>query len=165
MTNPSWTYRLGSGRTFSQLGDDQAGKSLQSLGRQLYKEGQGIIAESQGLVPVDTTALKSSAYTAEPVYDGTEVKVVFGYGGPAAQINPKTGELTDSYALYVHENLDAFHKVGTAKFLEMPFDQAKEGMDERVANNMRADLHGLGGFTDNTPSGGTSLEPEGGMGI
>jgi hypothetical protein len=32
--------------------------------------------------------------------------------------------------------------VGTAKFLEMPFDQAKRGMGARIANGIRSDMHG-----------------------
>lgn len=139
MADPFKTFRLESGRTFEQVGDMQASQALLSLGRQLYKEGLGIMASSQGLVPVDTSALRSSGYVAEPTFEGSETEVLLGYGGPAAKINPKTGESTDSYALYVHENLDAFHKVGTAKYLEMPFDQAKNDMGERVAKGMASD--------------------------
>ena len=142
MANPSWTFRLASGRSFDQVGADQARQTAQAFGRQIYKEGLGIMAESQGLVPVDTSALRSSGYVGEPSIEGNEVQVVLGYGGPAAKINPKTHESTDSYALYVHENLDAFHKVGTAKYLEMPFDQAKEGMPARVAAGMRSEKYG-----------------------
>lgn len=135
--DPLKTFRLESGKTFSQLGAEQSKVALESLGGALYREAQGIIAASTGLVPVDTGALKSSAYTAEPVYEGSRVTVDMGYGGPAAQINPKTGESTDGYALMVHENLDAFHPTGSAKFLELPFNQATEGMGARVARNMK----------------------------
>lgn len=33
---------------------------------------------------------------------------------------------TQSYALYVHENLNAYHPVGQAKFLETPLRQNKD---------------------------------------
>ena len=40
---------------------------------------------------------------------------------------------TQSYAIYVHENLTAHHDVGQAKFLQQPFYGAVNGMAERVA--------------------------------
>lgn len=138
---PFRTYRTASGKDVAQLGAEFAEKRLISLGRGLYREGQGIMAASQPLVPVDTAALRSSDYVAEPevLEGGRTVRVELGYGGPAAKINPKTGESTDGYALVVHENLEAFHKVGTAKFLELPFNQATRGMDGRLAEFVRKD--------------------------
>lgn len=131
-----------SGRSVRRILQDYGAKAVASLGRQMYREGVGIGAASQGLVPVDTSALRSSLYVTEPYYDVGIIRVDIGYGGPAAKINPKTGESTDGYALMVHENLEAFHPVGTAKFLEMPFDQAKRGMAARLAAGIRSDMHG-----------------------
>lgn len=159
------SYRTGSGKSISALLSQYGERAEKSLGAQLYREAQGIMASSQGLVPVDTGALRSSGYVKEPEREGDQVVVTLGYGGPAAKINPKSGESTDGYAIHVHENLDAVHKVGTAKFLELPFDQAKSGMAGRIANNIRADLHGMGGFTAGSAEGGASLEPEGGLGL
>lgn len=136
--DPLKTFRLESGKSFTQLGEQKSREALQLLGGALYREGQGILAESQGLVPVDTGALRASGYTTEPQYQGKTVIVDIGYGGPAAKINPKTGESTAGYALYVHENLDAFHKVGTCKFLEWPFLQAISGMAARIGDFMRS---------------------------
>jgi len=136
------TYRTKSGIGIAERGSQIAGVKLKALGVGLYREGLGIMAASQGLVPVDTSALRSSGYVLPPEYDDKSVIVYLGYGGPAAKINPKTGESTAGYALYVHENLDAFHPVGTAKYLELPFDQAKRGMDERLAQAMRQAAHG-----------------------
>lgn len=142
MADPFKAYRTASGRSVQDSLKLFGDKAEKSLGRQLYREATGIIMSSQGLVPVDTTALKSSKYVTEPERDGDVITVFLGYGGPAAQINKKTGESTDAYALYVHENLEAFHPVGTAKYLEMPFDQAKSGMGARIAAAIRADMHG-----------------------
>jgi hypothetical protein len=144
MADPFKAYSTGSGKTVTQILEKYGARAGASLGTQLYKEGQGILASSQGLVPVDTTALKSSGYVTEPERKGDQLEVLIGYGGPAAQINIKTGESTDGYALYVHENLEAHHPVGTAKYLEMPFDQAKRGMGGRIAAGMRSDLGGGG---------------------
>jgi hypothetical protein len=38
-----------------------------------------------------------------------------------------------SYALWVHENLDALHQNGEAKFLERPFMEYRKFMQHRVA--------------------------------
>lgn len=158
--DPLKTFRLESGKTFEQLGAERGNDALRRLGGGLYKEGLGIMASSQGLVPVDTTALRSSGYVSEPRYEGKTVTVDIGYGGPAAKINRKTGESTAGYALYVHENLDAFHKVGTAKFLEMPFDQAAEGMGGRLGNEIKT----AGGFTGTMAEGSGAAVGEGEVG-
>ena len=140
MSAPFKSYTTASGRSISRILEDYGEAAAEELGRQLYLEAQGILAESEPLVPVDTGALRGSGYVEEPVREGYTISVYFGYGGPAAKINPKTGESTDSYALRVHENLEAFHPVGTAKFLEMPFDQATVGIGARIASNMRSQL-------------------------
>ncbi len=142
MADPFKSYRTGSGKSITAVLSDYGERAAVSLGRQLYREGLGIMASSEGLVPVDTSALRSSGYVQQPIRAGKTITVFLGYGGPAAKINSKTGESTDGYALIVHENLEAFHPVGTAKYLEMPFDQAKRGMAARVAAGIRSDMHG-----------------------
>lgn len=117
-------------------------KVAPALGVALYKEGSRILSESQPLVPVDTGTLRASGYVTPPVREGDTVKVTIGYGGPAAKINPKTGESSESYAIYVHENLEAHHPVGQAKYLETPFNAAKQGIDERIIAEVRAQLAG-----------------------
>lgn len=155
VVGPFKAYKTGSGKTITQMLTERGQKAAVSLGKQLYLEGSGILAASQGLVPVDTSALKSSGYVSEPEQEGDRITVNIGYGGPAAKVNPKTGESTDGYAIYVHENLEAFHPVGTAKFLEIPFNAAQKGMGGRIAAGMKADLAGgtpeagdLGGLGD-----------------
>ena len=138
------SYKTASGKSvYETLSQRYGGERVAaSLGKELYREATGIMESSRGLVPVDTGALRSSGYVKPPEQEGNRITVYLGYGGPAAQINPKSGQSTDGYALYVHENLDAVHKVGTAKYLEMPFDQAKSGMGNRIAVNMANDLRG-----------------------
>lgn len=142
MTPPFKAYRTASGRTVEQTLKQYGDKAAAALGKQLYREANGIMSASGPLVPVDTNALRSSGYVQPPEQEGSHISVSFGYGGPAAKINPKTGQSTDAYALFVHENLEAFHKVGSAKYLEMPFDQARTGMGKRIAEGLRADLAG-----------------------
>lgn len=141
-SGPFKAYRTASGSSVQAMLRRVGDKAAKALGKQLYNEGQGIIEASSGLVPVDTGTLKSSRYTAEPVREGDRITVEIGYGGPAAKINPKSGESSDGYAIIVHENLEAFHKTGVAKFLELPFNQAKHGMGARIAAGMRTDLNG-----------------------
>lgn len=69
-----------------------------------------VAAESQGLVPVDTGALKASMRVDRPEVSRSVVAVSISYGGPAAP-----------YAEFVHENMNARHpRGGQAKFLETP---------------------------------------------
>lgn len=140
-------YKTGSGRRISDILRDYAEDAMKPLATGLYREAQGIMAQSKPLVPVDTGSLRASGYVDEPVIEGTaaigkQITVNFGYGGVASKINPKTGEPTGEYALYVHENLEAFHKVGIAKYLEVPFSAARSGMSERLADYVQGKLHG-----------------------
>jgi len=73
----------------------------------VYQEALVVQRLSMQLTPVLTGALRASHETKRPRTDGGSLVVDIVVGGPAAP-----------YALYVHENLDAHHKVGQAKFLE-----------------------------------------------
>lgn len=154
------TYRTGSGLRIQEVLAQYGEKAAKSLGKNLYREGLGIIEQSKGLVPVDTGALRSSAYTAPPIRDGDHITVELGYGGPAGYGVPKDIGLAAlaiggffrrgpaEYAIYVHENLEAHHPVGMAKFLQIPFDMATRGMSGRIADGMSADLGTNAGIGD-----------------
>jgi len=45
---------------------------------------------------------------------------------------------TQEYAIYVHENLEAFHSVGQAKYLEVPFRLRAPGAKDRVMARIAA---------------------------
>jgi hypothetical protein len=81
------------------------------LASALYMEAERLMTESKEVyVPVDTGTLRTSGHVEPIKYTGkTSVEVSLGYGGPAA-----------FYALEVHENLNAHHVVGMAKYLETP---------------------------------------------
>lgn len=74
--------------------------------RQAYAECEMIMAKSKRLVPVDTGTLRASGRVVAEPSGGASCE----YGGAAG-----------SYAIYVHEDLEAHHPVGQAKFLEEPF--------------------------------------------
>jgi hypothetical protein len=90
-------------------------------GRALYQEALAIQKVSMRRTPVDTGALRASHETLEPFFDGGEVRVAIAVGGPAAP-----------YALVVHEDLDAHHNVGEAKFLEKSVLEAAQNLSERL---------------------------------
>ena len=57
---------------------------------------------------------------------GRDISVTIVVGGPAA-----------SYAIYVHEDLDAWHDVGQAKFLESTINESKPFMARRVGKRIK----------------------------
>lgn len=67
--------------------------------------------ESQKRTPVDEGNLKASHYTAMQ--------------STGSKISGQVG-CTAEYAVYVHENLEARHTIGQAKFLENAFDAKEE---------------------------------------
>lgn len=93
--------------------------------QQVEKFTTELYLESTEQVPIETTALLQSAYrTVTPVFGGYLGKV--GYGGNGDPVNPKTGLRVSDYMLAVHENLEAYHAEGKAKFLEDPAREIRE---------------------------------------
>lgn len=110
-------------------------KAEHALEAELYLEAQGIQTAVTPLVPVDTGTLRNSWSIETPTLHmsgptaGIQERpipgeVILGYGGPAA-----------TYAWWVHE-IPANHMVGSWKYLEIPFNQAKMGFANRVAVGM-----------------------------
>lgn len=90
-----------------------------SIARDTYKRGLRILEVATRLVPVDTGVLRGSGFVQIPEIAGDRVSTTIAFGGPAAP-----------YAFIVHEDLDAFHQVGQAKYLEEPFLAEQDGMLE-----------------------------------
>lgn len=42
------------------------------------------------------------------------------------------------YAIYVHENLEAYHRIGQAKYLEEPLRLYRADMQARIASELKA---------------------------
>ena len=100
----------------ARLWEQDQAASVQAL----REEAETIMTESKRRVPVKYGTLKGSGFV-EPTEDGVRLA----YGGAASD-----------YAIYVHENLDANHPVGEAKYLERPVLEALPGLAERVAKTM-----------------------------
>ena len=47
---------------------------------------------------------------------------------------------TQNYAIYVHENLEAHHEVGQAKFLEQPAREIAEQLGTMIASDLKSGL-------------------------
>lgn len=91
------------------------GEIAANMERGLIKAGQFLKMKSQEVVPVDTGALKASAFV-KKIGSGFKTQVEVGYDVKAI----RSGQLV-SYAIYVHERLDQYHKPGTyARFLSRP---------------------------------------------
>ena len=78
-------------------------------------------------VPVLTGALLRSGMVADPEFEsGVGVSVEMGFGGP--------GSGAESYALEQHEWLFYRHVIGSAKYLEIPFNILAPALEEKLAN-------------------------------
>jgi hypothetical protein len=80
--------------------------------------------ESQRKTPVETGALRAS-HQVSVLATRRDVTGTIAVGGPAAP-----------YALYVHENLEAFHPVGQAKFLESTLTESAPFLKGRIAQRI-----------------------------
>ena len=103
--------------------------------RALRHEAQEAFAQSQDEVPVDTGALKNSGRLRPEtgVYErGNEVYVELTYGGSATE-----------YSIYVHENLEANHPHGNAKYLEGPMSRQVNGISGRIADKVERATKGM----------------------
>lgn len=100
------------------------------FGRALYQEALIEQKEAMQRCPVATGTLRGSHETSLPDLSGGEISVTISAGGPAAP-----------YAAAVHYNLEAYHPVGEALWLERTLIESKPFIGQRVAN--RIDLNRL----------------------
>lgn len=96
------------------------------VGHALRAEAEIEMTEAKRRTPVLTGVLKGSGHVTGPTWRGREVTVELKFGGPAAP-----------YAVAVHENLEAFHKNGEAKFLERPLMESAPHLAARVARRIK----------------------------
>ena len=94
-------------------------------GQALRAEAEIEMTEAKRRTPVKTGTLKGSGHVIGPIFRFGLIRAVLAFGGPAR-----------GYAIYVHENLEAWHKNGQAKFLESTLRQSAKSLAERVARRM-----------------------------
>lgn len=92
------------------------------LSQAVYESALEVERFSRDMTPYDTGVLEGSHITGKPEFTADDVLCAITVGGPAAP-----------YAVYVHENLDAFHKYGQAKFLELAVLTSREEYFNHVA--------------------------------
>ncbi len=86
------------------------------------------LAEMKRRTPVDTGALQSSGHLV-PVIQGKLCIVHIVFGGPGVD-----------YALVVHEDLDAFHRVGQAKYVESVLMESAAFMRTRLGRRIQVQM-------------------------
>lgn len=98
------------------------------LATAMYQEGQIEVTEMKRRCPVDMTEdaphpgnLRASIHVKKPQRKGNQVSMTFATGKQAP------------YAVYVHENPDAFHEVGEWKFMESVLNESRSSMGKRIA--------------------------------
>lgn len=117
-------------RGFSAGLERHARQVPQFVGDALYAEGQEIMTDSkENYTPVDVGTLRDSGYVDDPDIRGGKVGVEIGYGGEA-----------EDYAVVQHEDMSLHHTVGGPKFLEIPFNEHANGMDDRIAERVKRRL-------------------------
>lgn len=95
------------------------------LGNALRAEAEIEMTEAKRRTPVRFGHLRASGYVEGPIIAQGDIAVRLAFGGPSAP-----------YAIYVHENMEAFHPVGQAKFLESVLLESAPYLAERVAARM-----------------------------
>lgn len=106
-------------------------KHAEVVKQAMHDEAKIEMTESQRRVPVLTGDLKASGKVSEPKQEGRNVFVALSYGGPDSP--------AQDYAVVVHEDLEAFHPVGQAKYLESVLNESKPYMLGRIARRVRFD--------------------------
>lgn len=103
---------------------------------------EDILKDSLNQVPRETDTLaKSAFYEIQGSY--RNFTAIIGYGGNGDPINPKTGVPSSEYMVAVHENLEAIHPVGKAKFLEDPVNSYTDKLPRTFAQSVRDELKGV----------------------
>ena len=103
----------------------------------LYQETQVEATEVKRRTPVWNPAralphghtpgsLRASVHVVGPIRTGNTIYTLIAAGGPSAP-----------YAVYVHEDLDALHASGQAKFIESVILESRAYMAQRVLKRVR----------------------------
>ena len=95
----------------------------EAVGSALHEELEIELLEAKQRTPVDTGALRASGFVEGPKVRRGHISDRIVFGGPAAP-----------YAVIVHEDLEAHHPVGQAKFLESVLVESAPYLLERTVD-------------------------------
>ena len=115
----------------------------ESVARAMYTNAEFLMTESKKEVPVDTGTARSSGFVDEPKITSSSISVTLGYGGPASKVNPKGGTAAD-YIEILHEDTQAHHTTGKAKFLEDPVRRNAKTFFNDVLKSVRDEIRRRG---------------------
>lgn len=142
-------------KTIEFKGLDEVTKKLRALavsmgdaaGKALRAEGEIEMTEAKRRVPVDTGALRASGHVEGPsggtrslaTFDAGTKKGTFGAGSGASDVSVRLvfGGPAADYAVPVHENMEAFHPTGQAKYLESVLLESAPHLAQRVAARIK----------------------------
>lgn len=126
MVEPTFTFELkGTAEVLAKITAElqsMSGKAEAALSQEAERE----MTESKKRVPVDTGTLRNSGHVQPPERTADGVSVTMGFGGAA-----------DDYAIVVHEDLEAFHDDGQAKYLESVLQESAPHLLERIASRIK----------------------------
>lgn len=103
----------------------------------LYQEAQIEMTEAKRRTPVwnperplprghTPGSLRASGFVHDPKREGRRIYVELTFGNESVD-----------YAVYVHEDLDAFHATGQPKFLERTLNESAPNMAERLGRRLK----------------------------
>lgn len=98
----------------------------EQFGAALMSEAEIEMTEAKNRTPVKTGTLKASGIVTGPTFVNGEISVKLSFGGAA-----------NGYAIFVHENMEAFHRIGQAKFLESVILESAPYLPQRVADRIQ----------------------------
>jgi hypothetical protein len=107
---------------------DRLVRAMPEMGKQvLREEAELTITDAKRQTPVDTGALRSSGFADSVNDDGMAAVMQF-------------GNSSVDYALVVHEDLDARHPSGNAKYLENAMLSRQPGMEARLGAKLASQI-------------------------
>lgn len=96
-----------------------------SVLKAIHKFGRIELGEMKKITPFETGELVDSGFY-EVEVSGNLIKLIMGFSA--------------HHAIFVHEDLEAFHSRGQAKYFEIPWNAAMPHFLERVAADVKSDL-------------------------
>lgn len=108
----------------AMIGKIQAfkGRFPERVGAAQRVETEIEVTECKQVTPVDTGNLVNTIHAEGPFFEGNKIRTQIVAGGPSA-----------TYAVPVHEDLEAFHPHGEAKYIERPLFASAPYMAQRIA--------------------------------
>ena len=119
-----------------------------AIGNVLYRTAEEVVTAAKRLTPVDRGHLRASGHvqpnTRAAMRHGDQLTVFAGFGGPAGAGNQgQSNSKAVGYAVYVHEDLTTFHRVGQAKYLEIPARAALQTIPSQMVAALNRASQGL----------------------